>query len=348
MKYALPFLLICIMLTFLMTAGAKRNLIEVPLIILTGESNSGGYAPNADASVDELAERSVVQILNTSTLLFENLNIGTNNNLDHAALDSTRHGIELELANAVAAGRFFQSQLHIVQTGQGSSNIEEWNVGAPSGFWTKWLQRVNAAKDIYHDRGWKPVPVVFYSQALNDAVGNGFYGGTATTDAAAWKTKTIAHLAKIRAELGAETLIVLTKFKSTYSAFNTAIDEIVAADEFSRVIQTPDNSGVEWQPDTYHWTYLGYKTLCQLFIDEILAANGQTAAPTISPPAGDYSGLTDITITGSGQLSYSTNGIDPFIGSPFSSTFSISPVITVRARAVEQGKKSGYAQAAYI
>ncbi len=261
-------ILILIMLTALIATVLPRQLREVPLVILTGESNSGGYAPNADASAPELAARPELQILNVNTMLFESLDIGTNNNLDHAELNNTMHGIELELANSVANNELPVEVLYLVQTGQGSSNINDWNVGAPSGFWTKWLVRINATKLIFASRGWKPKPIIFYSHGLNDYIDNNMYGSAGTPDAAAWKTKALAHIAKMRGQLGPQTPVVMTKFKAMYATFNTVIDEIAAGDDFITVIQTSD-TGVEWQPDTYHWTYAGYKQLAQLFIDEM-------------------------------------------------------------------------------
>lgn len=314
----------------------------IPLFIFAGESNSGGYAPNTDATAPELASRSEVQILNTTTLLFQNLDIGTTNNMDHAGIGSTTHGIELELANAVAAGRFSQSTIRIVQTGQGGSNIQDWLVGSPTGFWTKWLARVNAAKAIYTSNGWTMAPYVFYSQGINDFAGNNTFGGAgATTDPATWKTRTIAHLAKMRTELGATTLIVFTKFKSTYATFNAKIDEIVAADPYCRAIEAADD-GTIWQADGAHYSYTGYKNVAQLFIDEVLAANGTSASPTISPVAGvDLATPQTVSITGSGTIKYTTGPVrDPHISSVYTSSFSQSVPAIIRARAIEQNKKS--------
>jgi len=315
------------------TAVAQRgqaNRRQTYLVIAAGESNSGGFAPNADLTPTEAAPRSVVQIWNVSTNQWQDLDIGTNNNLDHNGLNSTSHSIENELANAVAAGRFNQLQVYYLQTGQGGSLIAEWDVGAASGYWEKFVSRFNAAMAAM-PAGVSFVPVIYYTQGINDGV-----RGQA---AGPWKTATIAHLAKIRALVGPNTLIVMTKFRSIYGSYNTAIDEIVAADSNCRAIQTRDSTGLEWQPDGNHWTYLGMKSLCQLFIDAVLGAS-VTATPTISPSSGEYGGAQTVTISGVGTIRYSTDVRDPNIGTPYAAPFSAAVPGPVEARAWEPGKAS--------
>jgi len=311
-----------------------------PLIIFAGESNAAGYALNTAATAPELAPRSEIKIINNTTLLFEDLDIGTNNNIDTATIDNTRHGIELELANAVAAGRFNQSSLSIVKTGQGGSNIQDWDVGAPSGFWSKLLARVNAATTIFATSGRTPAPIVFYSQGINDQAGNNLYGGAgATTDPALWKTRTQAYFVRLRALLGAPTIIVLTKFQSqNHAAWNTKIDEIVAADSNCRAIQVLDDAFLPLS-DATHWDYYGYKNICQLFIDEMLAANGTSASPSISPASGDYSSAQSVVITASGTVRATATTYDPSIGANGASFSQTVPAL-VRARNFERNKKS--------
>lgn len=300
--------------------------IPAYLVIAAGESNAGGFAPNASLTTTEAGPRTEVQMWNVSTSAWENLDIGSNNNLDHAGLNSTTHGIENELANAMAAGRFEQSVLYYLQTGQGGSTIAQWDAGNASGYWSKFVSRYNASKALVPTAR----PVVFYSQGINDAI-----AGTAV---ATWKAATVAHLAKIRDLVGANTLVVLTKFKSTYGAYNTAIDEIVAADSNSRAIQTRD-TGIEWQGDGNHWTYRGYKSLCQLFIDQMLASS-VTDTPSISPAAGEYASNQTISISGTGTLLYSIDGTDPNIGTVYSAPFVLTLPDTVEARAWQRGRAS--------
>lgn len=224
-----------------------------PLFIFTGESNSGGYALNTSASAPELAARSSVQILNNTSLLFENLDIGTNNLLDHNGLDpSLTHGWELELSNLVEANTFSVSQVHLVKTGQGASRISEW--ADPSTYWTKFKDRVDAALVI--DPTF--VPVIFYSQGINDAI-NG-------TNITTWKNNTIAHFAKIRTRYGANIPIIWPKLMSAYATYNTAIDEVVAVTSFCWSVETTDLS----LRDANHWDYAGMKTMTQRMITKLL------------------------------------------------------------------------------
>lgn len=334
--------------SFLIRAGATNR--SVQMIVAFGESNSGGYAPNASASGGELASRSEVQMWNVDTDTFENLDIGTNNNLDHAGLNSTTHGIELELANAVAAGRFSASTVYYVQTGAGGSQIAEWAVGHPSGYWTEFLARTQAARAWLTSRGMTPVITVFYTQGINDAVDFSSYVGGANPgqDGSTWRTSTETVLANIRTELGANTRIIMTKFNTAIvdiAGYNTSIDTIIAGLSNSAAIMTPEvggNGGTEWQGDGNHWTYLGFKTLCNLFIDEMLAPNGTAATPSISPVTGAYGSTQSVTITGSGTIKYlEDNESDPHIGTVYSGAFTSEvPPTEITVRAIQTNKKS--------
>jgi Carbohydrate esterase, sialic acid-specific acetylesterase len=230
--------------------------------VFAGESNSGGVAPNRDATAAELAPRPAVQIMNlySGTFAFEPLDIGFNNIIDHAGISTSPtyvpnpphgilvHGMELGLANAVEAGRFGQSRVYLIKTGQGGSKIAEWD--AAGAYWSKFLQRTNAARAVLPaNTRW----VVWYSQGINDAI--------AGTPIAAWKAATVAHLAKIKSQLpGCQ--IILTEFQSMpanggYPAVNAAIREIVAADTELASISTVGADTV----DANHWSYAGYRNM---------------------------------------------------------------------------------------
>ena len=57
------------------------------LVVINGESNSGGYALNSEASPRELGRRRSVKILNNTTLAtFDDLDIGVNNLVGHTGL----------------------------------------------------------------------------------------------------------------------------------------------------------------------------------------------------------------------------------------------------------------------
>ncbi len=229
------------------------------VFVFNGESNSGGIGLNADATPAELAARASVRIMNLTSGLFgfESLQVGVNNLRDHAGLQDyydTCHGFENALANAVEAGVFTNhSQVSLIKTGQGGSVISEWTVGAPSGYWAKFLQRINAGKEqLPAERQW----VVWFSLGINDAI--------AGTPVGEWKTNTVAHLDKIKTELPGA-IIVMTQFQSmtggvSMTAFNQAIAEITAAEANVFVV---DSTGAALR-DTYHWSYAGLKTVGSL------------------------------------------------------------------------------------
>lgn len=222
--------------------------VGVPLIIFTGESNSGGYALNTQATSDELLPRAGVQILNNDTLIFEDLDIGTNNLIGHAGLSNgPTHGWELMLANRVEGTTFIPAPCYLVKTGQGASTIAQWDEGDGSGYWTTFQARVDEAIDLLTTlTGSAPAPYIFYSQGINDSL--------ASTAVETWKTKTLAHWDKIRAKYGMVP-IVATKFMSYYSTYNTAIDEIVAQRQDTYAVETQDAT----LRDTNHWDYAGMK-----------------------------------------------------------------------------------------
>lgn len=235
-----------------------------PLVfVFAGESNSGGLALNRDATAAELAAHPAVQIMDlySGAFDFEPLDIGFNNLVDHDGIstnpafvpnppnDILVHGMELGLANAVEAGAFpGVTQVYLIKTGHGGSRIAQWNEGGA--YWTKFLQRIAAAKAVLPaDARW----IVWYSQGINDAV--------AGVPIATWKTATVAHLAKLKAQLpGCQ--IIFTEFQSMpanggYPAVNTAIREIVAADP---ALASVDTTGAAAQ-DGNHWSYAGYRNV---------------------------------------------------------------------------------------
>lgn len=97
------------------------------LVIINGESNSGGYALNSEALSSELLPRSAVQILdNTGLATWQDLDIGTNNLVGHSGLSNgSTHGFELELANRAETDSFYNEPVYLVKTGQGGSTIAQ-------------------------------------------------------------------------------------------------------------------------------------------------------------------------------------------------------------------------------
>ena len=237
------------------TPGPISNLA----FVITGESNSGGIAPNSSATAPELAPRSSVQIMNLTSGLFgfEDLDIGTNNLRDHDGLSgyyANSHGLELQLANSVEAHVFPDNdQVYLVKTGHGGSQVAQWNVGG--GYWTKFLERTAAAKaQVPAGRQW----VVWLSLGINDSIAN--------VPTSTWKTAMVAHINKIKAELPGA-IVVMTEFQSMpagsgYPAYNAVIRELAA--EQPNVFSV-DTTGAGTD-GANHWLYAGMKQVGQSMV----------------------------------------------------------------------------------
>jgi len=226
---------------------------EVLLFFLNGESNSVGYSFNSEAPSGELGLRSNVQILNNTSLVFEQLNIGVNNDSEIGGT----HGWELGIANQMSAGGIGSfTQVYIVKTGKGGTRIADWNVGGT--WYTRMQTRMTAALNAIAAMGKTPKIICLYSQGINDVP---------TNTVPVWKADTIAHFSNIRGLYGASMPILMTKFLSPHAVFNTAMDEIDSADPNTVAI---DATGTTKNPDGAHWDYAGSKLLASRFITETL------------------------------------------------------------------------------
>lgn len=224
------------------------------LIVFTGESNSGGIAPNADATAGELAARPSVQIWDNDNGGFEDLDIGTNNLLDHAGLTGTNddtHSWELELANICATNGIRQ---YLVKTGQGGSTISQWNTGGT--YYTKLTSRVNGAWDAIGK-----IPVVFwYTHGINDRI--------AGTSSATFKSSVQTHIANLKSSFpGSKFIMMKNMTNNGNDVYNTVIQEIADADADVDTIEVT-SAGV--QGDGNHYTYSGTKLIANRFWDKMI------------------------------------------------------------------------------
>lgn len=249
------------------TNSSTSSTTQKTLIIFTGESNSGGDAPNSSATSGELAPRSEVQIWHNYNNNFTNLDIGTNNLLGHKDLDPEKatvsHGWELQLANRVSDGDL-PNPVYLVKTGQGSTRIAHWAEGATYSTvnpWAKFQARVDSAITyLTATYGQAPRLFIFYSQGINDM--------NAATATATWKAATKAHLQKIRAKYGSTVPIFMTKiYISGYTTYNTAIDEIAAEEPYTYAVST---SGATSGSNIVHWDYAGMKLVANNLINTML------------------------------------------------------------------------------
>lgn len=255
---------------FLTSAQERKEATAVespPLVfVITGESNSGGIGKNSDASPGEMASHPSVQIMNLTSgnFEFEDLKPGVNNLRDHHRLENfytDHHGLELGLAKAVEAGKFpGHRKVYLIKTGQGGSRISQWSETDSSGFWKKFVQRIEAGKrQLPKNSQW----VVWMSLGIND--------GNDAAPIETWRKEMRAHLARIKSQLPGA-VVVMTQFQSMgYPDINRAIAEIAAEDPD---VVAVDSTGTTLR-DKYHWDYEGLKTMANRMVD---AGNRQLAA----------------------------------------------------------------------
>jgi hypothetical protein len=183
---------------------------------------------------------------------------------------SVNHGFENALAASVENGEWQDSQVYMMKTGQGGSNMSMWAVGHSFGFWVEFIKRWNAATTAFATANVQPLPVVWYSQGINDL-------GAGTTPSV-WKAATIAHFAKMRALIGFAP-IIMTKFgldvypghAAEVAAYNTVIDELAAEIPLVFAISTLEASKL----DAAHWDYAGMKTVANKLISVTLGTIGE-------------------------------------------------------------------------
>lgn len=229
------------------------------LVIINGESNSGGYALNSEAPGAEIGVRASVQILNNNTLVFENLNIGVNNLLGHAGLSNgTTHGFELQLANKAEESDFYSEGVYLIKTGAGGSTIGQWNVGG--GYYNTMESRIQTAQGLINFSEYNIV--VLYSLGIND--------GIAGTNMTTWKSGVTNHFAEMRTIIGQGNVpIIMTEFQgmgsggTQYSSVNTAIQEL--ASTLTNVYSV--NTAGAGLRDVNHWNYAGMKQVTESMLD---------------------------------------------------------------------------------
>lgn len=235
--------------------GAGAPSPYVPLIIFIGESNSGGAADNADATAGELAPHSRVKILNNTGLVFEDLDVGTNNLIDHFGfVDNSAHSWEIGLANQVEAGDFGSGTVYLVKAGQGGSQVVQW--AAAGTYYTKFAARYAAAVSAIEALGKTPLPIFWMSIGINDSL-------VGTTDDT-FRSQMLDFIARLRITTGVAP-VIMTKYTPSHSAYEANIDYLVANTVWTYAVDTASaNSHLE---DVNHWDYTGQKILAEAFKD---------------------------------------------------------------------------------
>lgn len=241
--------------------GVMANGRRKTLFVFNGESNSGGFALNSQATVEELSPRSSVNILdNTGLASFLPLDVGTNNLVGHTGISpSPTHGFEIELANRADTIAFYRKPCYLVKTGQGGSTAAQWQIGNGSGYYTAILNRINAAKSLLAGVNYRKI--ILLSLGINDAI--------AGTNLTTWKALMTTHFANLRAQLGGSTPIIMTQFQgmgaspSAYDALNTAIQELCDTLPHTYCVSAA-GAGLQ---DTNHWSYVGMKVVAGRMLD---------------------------------------------------------------------------------
>lgn len=235
------------------------------LVIISGESNSGGLGDNSRLTNAEKGQRQSVQILNNNSLTFEPLEIGVNNLIGHGGLnDNATHGWELGLANNVNK---LSPPVYLCKTGQGGSIIGQWLKGSPN--YNAFLTRINAVKQIGINSGITYKPILWYTQGINDAIAN--------NNVYIWKSDTIEHFDKIRLEFP-NIPILFCDVTPQYPAYTAAIKEI--ANIYPNCYFIPVNGAAFADPN--HWNYDGLKLISGRMVDKTASIFFNTSSKTRS------------------------------------------------------------------
>lgn len=225
------------------------------LFIAVGDSNSGGNSPISSANAYEISSRNDINFFNVSTQVFENLDLGTNNNLSHTGLNSTTHAWELEVANAAQRGEF-DRPVYYVQCGQGSSASPDWAVTPPGAYpcWPQFLIRVAKARELIAAADRVPTTIVLISLGINDSL--------QSVNAEVFRYNIKDLLERIRVLIPGAKFVFsgLPDMAGAETAYAAVLSDLDSAN--TDVAVAPSTSPYEpAKLDTYHWSYAGYKTM---------------------------------------------------------------------------------------
>lgn len=154
------------------------------LIIIAGESNAGGIAPNDSATSAELLPRRLKILNNTTCASMDSFHIAVNNLIGHAGLGAyatTSHNFDCGIADYYDTGLFKRHPVYIVKCGQGGTLIGNWIAGGASymGYtsYDTLKRRVDSSINIIErTTGRTPELYLFWSLGIND-----YNAGTSTS-----------------------------------------------------------------------------------------------------------------------------------------------------------------------
>jgi hypothetical protein len=264
----------------------------VPLILAIGESNSGGQARNSALAAGDLAARAALKIFNNTSLVFESLDIGTNNLDGHSGLDGvddpedggsltldqTRHGWENGLAASAEAG-IWDGQVYLVKAGQGGSKVQDWGDG--TGNWSAFTARFDAAVAAIRALGKEPQVYIWASIGINNHISN--------TTVPTFRAGLITWLSRIRTHVMGQVPnflppVFFTRLPVNYNTYNTgAIDDLDQDVDLFFPFLTDDGG----KDDVAHWNAIEMKRQAIVMAGLATSTIGQAgryAATAYRPP----------------------------------------------------------------
>lgn len=330
------------------------------LVISAGESNATGGASiiDGDISAGELAARNL-QILNNTSLVFEDLDVGTNQEIGDIGTtgDNSKYGFCVSLANMYDAGRL-SLPTYLVQAAHYSQPISKWDVDDPSGVWDLFVERVDAAVTALEAIG-DPFSVdVALSIGINDSF--------LATDPSTFEASLNSLIFRMREQIGYPTrffamTFAVPDFSTGWDAMNEAIENVCV----------PSNKTVEWptnnltqrparnavypntplQVDLTHLNHLGHMITGERWCDLAYGASGTLPTPTFSVTPGSYGTSQNVTVScseGGATLRYTLDGSNPHSASTeVSGAISIASSCQLRVVAQKAGWANSYADGYY-
>ena len=235
----------------------KKQISNKILIVLFGESNSGGRVLNSECSSQDLQEKTI-KIFNNGNSIFEPLQIGVNNLINHFRIpNNTEHSMELELSNKYDDGYFVGKEVLLLKSGQGGSKVSEWQIGGS--YFNTLKSRIDTAISSLSGEN---LDVIFMlSLGINDSL--------AATTSADFKKGLKTLIQNLQNYFSFPINLSLMKFEFVTSAaancYATQIDEV--ATELG--MKTFSTAGCAVLPDGNHLTYSAMKTATNNFLNSL-------------------------------------------------------------------------------
>ena len=233
------------------------------MLVMLGESNSGGQVSINDLSSSDKEETQQVRTLDVvHYTCFQPLHIGVNNNLDHYNLKPRINvGWHTQIASRAKTQKATLYPYYLVEGGQGGSTVSQWT--ANSTFYKKLITRIDTAIYYVKAETGKSLPDIhfLYSQGINDAI-----TGTPATQ---YKAGAVDLINRIRSRYGNAPVYITElpeNFHPSAGEYNRVITEIAKELPNIHLIETTDAP----LQDQYHWSYEGMKIIANRMMDKVM------------------------------------------------------------------------------